>query len=62
MRSLFISGSDVSFDPTAIPYGPSIKLSVSGDPRAALEPDSNYIVQVDSKIAGARWRALRGHA
>lgn len=51
-RSLFISGSDVSFDPTAIPYGPSIKFSVSGDPRSALEPDSNYIVQVDSKVAG----------
>lgn len=51
-RNLFISGSDVSFDPTAIPYGPSIKMSVTGDPRAALEPDSTYIVQVDNRIAG----------
>lgn len=59
-RSLFVSGSDVSFDPTAIPYGPSIKLSASGDPRAALEPDSNYTVQVGSGIAGRdgeKWMA-----
>lgn len=59
-RSLFISGSDVSFDPTAIPYGPSIKMSAGGDPRAALEPDSNYIVQVDNRVAGRdgeRWSA-----
>jgi len=53
-RNLFISGSDVSFDPTAIPYGPSIQLVVdtSGDPRAALEPDSSYTVQVASGVAG----------
>lgn len=52
-RSLFVSGSDVSFDPMAIPYGPSIKLSVDGsDPRAALEPASNYIVQVDNRVSG----------
>lgn len=58
-RALFISGSDVSFDPMSIPYGPSIKLSVdTSDPRAALEPDSSYVVQLDNRISGRdgeRW-------
>jgi hypothetical protein len=52
-RNLFVSGSDVSFDPTSIPYGPSIQLSVdTTDPRAALEPDSSYVVQLAGGIAG----------
>lgn len=60
-RSLFISGSDVSFDPVSIPYGPSIQLSLftkdskskdNTDPRAALEPDSSYTIQLASGIAG----------
>lgn len=52
-RSLFVSGSDVSFDPTSIPYGPSIQISVdTSDPRAALEPDSSYSVQLASGVAG----------
>lgn len=61
-RNLFVSGSDVSFDPLSIPYGPSVQLSVitkdpktkkdTTDPRAALEPDSSYTVQVGGGLAG----------
>jgi len=52
-RYLVISGSDVSYDPTSIPYGPSLRMVVDAtDPRAALEPDSRYTVQVDARIAG----------
>jgi hypothetical protein len=52
-RFLVVSGSDVTFDPTTIPYGPSLRLAVdTTDPRAALEPDSTYNVQVDGRVAG----------
>ena len=58
-RVLIITGSDVTFDPTTIPYGPSIKLATdTTDPRAALEPDSAYTVQVDSRISGRDGQGL----
>lgn len=51
-RHLVVTGSEVTFDPMTIPYGPSIQLAVdNGDPRNALEPDSTYNVQVAGGIA-----------
>jgi hypothetical protein len=52
-RFLWISGSDVSFDPTITAYGPSVQLKVdTTDPRAALEPGSHYAVTVDPGLSG----------
>lgn len=52
-RQLFLTGSDVTFDPTTIPYGPSIQMAVdTSDPRAALEPGREYTVELDKQIAG----------
>lgn len=48
-RLLDISGSSLSYDPTDIPFGPSLRIAVdrSIDPRAALEPGSSYSVYLD---------------
>jgi hypothetical protein len=50
---LVVSGSDVTFDPTVIPYGPSLQMIVdTTDPRAALEPGTSYTVQVSPGVSG----------
>jgi hypothetical protein len=50
---LQISGSGVSFDPTQVPYGPSLQLTVDRtDPRSALEPGNTYQVTVNPGVAG----------
>lgn len=48
-RLLDISGSSLTYDPTDIPYGPSLRIAVdrSLDPRAALEPGASYSVYLD---------------
>jgi len=52
-RVLQITGSDVSFDPTQVPYGPSLQLTVDpSDPRNALEPDASYQVKVNAGVSG----------
>lgn len=57
-RNLVASGSSLSFDPTSIPYGPSLQLQLDqGDdtkdpPLAALDPDTTYTVKVNGALAG----------
>jgi hypothetical protein len=53
LRVLQITGSGISFDPTQVPYGPALQLTVDrSDPRSALEPDSMYQVKVNPGVAG----------
>lgn len=59
-RFLLVSGSNVSFDPTTVSYGPSLRMVVDPtDPRSSLEAGSHYTVQVDSHISfrdGNKWQ------
>lgn len=67
-RLLDISGSSLTYDPTDIPYGPSLRIAVdrSVDPRVALEPGASYSVFVDvglsdrsdNRLDGAQAQAL----
>ena len=51
-RLLDISGSALTYDPTDIPYGPSLRLVVDkSDPRSALEPETNFRVYLDAGLA-----------
>ena len=53
LRVLQITGSNVSFDPTQVAYGPSLQLRVDpADPRSALEPGTSYQVKVNPGVAG----------
>lgn len=52
-RFLIISGSNVTFDPTTVPYGPALKMVVDPtDPRSSLEAGGRYTVQLDNRISG----------
>jgi hypothetical protein len=54
LRALNIIGSNLSFDPTFIPYGPSLQLMMdrASDARVSLEPDTTYQVQLSAQLAG----------
>ncbi|MCS6914165.1 MAG: hypothetical protein RMK29_13025 [Myxococcales bacterium] len=46
-KHLRLTGSELSPDPTVFPYGPSVQITVdTDDPLAALEPDTEYVVEV----------------
>lgn len=53
-RALNIIGSNLSFEPTFIPYGPSLQILVdrSADARVSLEPDTTYQVRLANQLAG----------
>ncbi len=53
-KSLVIIGSDVSFDPTVVPYGPALLLRADTalDPLTALEPGTDYQINLDPHLAG----------
>ena len=59
-RLLDVSGSSLSFDPTEIPYGPSLRIAVNrdADPRAGLEPSAKYSVYLDVGFADRAGNAL----
>jgi len=52
--SVSLTGSDLSPDPVAFPYGPAIELTVNG----ALEPAATYELTVDTKLQGRNKKNL----